>query len=236
MPTPVQPERPAATPETAGSALLLGSALSAPLPLVARPTPLPWTYLVSEAVLFCADGKILPRLGKASWSPGLGANAPTAPMRHQGAGLVTQLQTHGWRPVGLDVPAIAWGVDRRTVSRDATYLVRHRVIRASDRAEVDHWTDAWTQIASIGGMSRERRDHAGWLSWCESLIPMIGLENGRLSELQIELACDPYLRQIRSLMATPGAPSAARSRVAELLYHLPESVRPPDAVRFATDG
>jgi hypothetical protein len=199
--------------------------------VVANPHPMPWTFMASESALVCCNGNVIPRLARAYWSPGLGANAASHPMQHRGSGYIAQRQADGWVPIGHDVPATAWGVDRTSVPRASTYLIEHRVLRADDRVEVSHWTDAWTRPVSFGGTTRVEFDLAGWVTWCLSLIPMIGRGNGRsLADYQIDHACAPYIDRIRSYMSVPAQTPASRDAIRQILHHLPESHRPPAAV------
>jgi hypothetical protein len=212
----------------------LGGSFGASLPRVANPHAIPFHFIVSVSALICAEGRVLPRAGKASWEAGLGGNAGlVSPMDHKGAGFRTALENDGWMTVPHNVPAIAWKVDRLSVPTDSTYLVRHEVERMADRQRVGHWTDAWTRLVPFGVESRLERDHAGWLAWLESLIPMIGRgPTGGLADYQIDHACSPYLSELHSLMRVSAPSHGHRSRAQILLHHLPESHRPKAALEF----
>jgi len=185
----------------------------------------PWTYLVSPTKLGCWRGKIIPHLAKASHEPGFCGNGRA---HGHGEGMVAYMQTQGFTAIPHDMPGLsAFGTPRG--GGQSYYLDRWEGLDSTGRPVV-YWSEAWFRPRSLGRVIGWETDEEGWLDFLGRCLRLV---SPVLDQIQIDLACQPRISQIRSLLDRPDSPRRKRLIDAHL-QDLPREHTPEDLAEMMT--
>lgn len=217
---------PTGAPSLAGPSLAGGPALTSrgALPLPGQRDA--WTYCVSPTRLHCIEGQILPTLAKAWHTPG--ANGNSASPDSRGQGFIANLMGAGYVAVPHDIPATAFGADRKD-SPVSTYLDRYEGVSMGRR--VVYYSEAWRRPQRIGHLVSWEYDRPGWLAFLQSCLNLVSPDG--LVQVQIDLAVAPLVRQIRA--AQDREDSRGRRRLGLLLKNAPMEHLPADLADIAAE-
>ena len=214
-----------------GAPSLAGPSLAGGPSLTRGAMPLPgqrdaWTYCVSPTRLHCIDGLILPTLAKAWHTPG--ANGNSASPDSRGQGFISNLMGVGYVAVPHDLPAVAFGEDRKTAPV-STYLDRYEGV--SHGRGVVYYSEAWRRPKRIGHLVSWEFDREGWLAFLGDCLALVCPDG--LVQMQIDLAMQPLVRRLRA--AQDREDSRGRRMVATLLDNAPIDHLPADLLDLAAE-
>lgn len=176
-----------------------------------------WTYWGNPMVLQCMQGKIVPQLAKALFTPGLNGNGKH---RSRGEGWGRSMAEQGYVAIPHDIECVAFGKPRRgELSNyferiEATGHVLH--VEAWRRPRVIGRQTLWTAAGCF--------DEAGWIDFHVRCMAIVS--PGELDEAQIEQAMAPLLREIKE--ARSRSDDRAKLRLAKLLSNVPLAYAPRD--------
>lgn len=206
----------APTPSTSVPSLARGA--SGPslgsVPLLLRPGRGPWTWCLSAARLGCRNGRIVPMVVPAYWTPGLSANVKG----DGGQGYIGQLKRQGYVEIPHDfLPAVAFGEDRAG-SPDSTYLNKWQGVDLEGR-KVVKWADAWWRPLQLGHVVESETDAAGRDDFLIQALIEIANGGKPLGTAQIRIATQPVIRRIEQ--EANRASERSRLLIQKLAGHLP---------------
>ncbi len=196
-----------------------GSQLAPGELVVPRPSD-PFTYMINPGALQCRNGRIVPKVAHAMWTPGLCGNGKAM---GRGEGMRLQLQGLGYTEIPHDFPAVAFGAQRvpgpGVVS---SYIDEHQARTSLGRGGrlVKHYTDCWTRPERLGHLVDWVRDDEGRDAFLAEALIQLGNKGRPLTETQIKIATTPILRKLGQLLSTDTAHS--RRIFLQTVAHLPD--------------